>query len=272
MMHWHGILCIARIPASSYSESQAGMGKSLLLNTVAACHAAASLSADELARVNVSPPPAKDNGFIKGAVLRDAYARVVTVRLRDFVKLDCKDSPFTKHGISVAEAAAWTVADLLGLLTALPKATPQELNSELFGSSDAPAPRTLWLLDGFDEAPGAEALAKGLAVPVTAAFQGVRSGQLDAPSNTLAEVALRCQPAISIPAGERLQAVLRVLLTEPNVVVSSRPQFESLLAPFTGLSNARYLRLDSLSPGAVEAFVCNALNVRRICSLYRHSS
>jgi len=247
------------------------MGKTLLLNTVAACHAAASLSADELTRVNVSPPPVKDSGLIKGATLRDSYARVVTVRLRDIVKLEGSDSPFTKHGISVADAAAWVVADLLGLFAAIPKATPQELSSDLFGSNIAPAPRTLWLLDGFDEAPGAEALASALAVPVQAAFQEARSGQHDAICNTFAEVAFRCRPAITIPVGERLQAVLRVLLTEPNVVVSSRPQFEALLAPFTGLSNARYLRLDSLSPGAVEAFVCNALKVRRACSLYRHS-
>ena len=238
------------------------MGKTLLLNTVAACHAAASLPADELARAKISPPPPEDSGLIKGAALRDTYARIVTVRLRDFAKLDGRDSPFTKQEISVADAAAWAVADLIGLLAALPRATPQELSAELFGSSDAPAPCALWLLDGFDEAPGAEKLAKGLTVPVKAAFQDARSGNLSAPCNALAEVAFRSQIATTIDAGDRLQAVLRVLLTEANVVVSSRPQFEALLAPFTGRSNASYLRLDLLSPDAVQTFVCNALKVR----------
>lgn len=254
------------------------MGKTLLLNTVAACHAAASLSADELTRLNVSPPPAKDSGLIKGAALRDSYARVVTLRLRDFVKLDGKDSPFTKHDITIADAVAWAVADLVGLLAALPKATPQELSAELFGDREAPAPRTLWLLDGFDEAPGAKELASALSEPVKAAFNEARSGKLIAPCHALAEVTFRCQLAINIPVGERLRAVLRVLLTEPNVVVSSRPQFEALLAPFTGLSNARYLRLDALSPEAVQAFVCNALKVGQRCgpatmplSAVRHS-
>ena len=236
------------------------MGKTLLLNTIAACHAAASLSADELARVDVSHPPAKDSGLVKGAALRDSYARVVTVRLRDFVRLEGKDSPFT-HEISIADAAAWAVADLVGFLAALPKATPQELSTELFGSRDAPAPRTLWLLDGFDEAPGATELASALSDPVKIAFQEARSGKLSAPCHAPAEVAFRGQLAINIPVGERLRAVLRVLLTEPNVVVSSRPQFEAQLAPFTGLSNARYLRLDALSPEAVQAFVCDALKV-----------
>ena len=240
------------------------MGKTLLLNTVAACHAAASLSADELGRAKISPPPTEDSGLIKGAALRDTYARVVTVRLRDFVKLDGRDSPFTKQEISVADAAAWAVADLIGLLAAIPRATPQELSAELFGSSDAPAPRTLWLLDGFDEAPGAEELAKALTSPVKAAFQEARSGKLSAPCNALAEVAFRSQIATTIDAGDRLQAVLRVLLTEANVVLSSRPQFEALLAPLTGRSNASFLRLDALSPDSVQAFVCHALKVRGV--------
>ena len=264
MVYRNGASCRTLVLALSSTNLQAGMGKTLLLNTVAACHAAAFLSADELARVDVIPPPAKDSGLIKGATLRDAYARVVTLRLRDFVKIEGEDSPFNKLSSSVADAAAWALADLVGLLAALPKATPQELSAEFFGGRDAPAPCTLWLLDGFDEAPGAEELASALAEPLKAAFQDARGGQRAAPCNALAEVTFRGLPAISIPAGERLQAVRRVLLTEPNVVVSSRPQFEALLAPFTGLSNARYLRLDALSPGAVQAFVCDALSVRGI--------
>lgn len=240
------------------------MGKTLLLNTIASCHAAAALSAEDLARIDVRPPPAKDSSVIKGATLRDAYKRVVTVRLRDFVGLDGNDSPFKRQGVSVADAAAWVVADILGLLVDLPQVTPQELSADLFGSSVAPAPPTLWLLDGFDEAPGAKALASALAEPVKAAFQQARSasGGRAAPCHTHEEMLFRDQPASSIAAGERLQALLRVLLTEQNVVVSSRPQFEAILAPFTGLSNARYLRLDALSPEAVNDFVCKALVVR----------
>jgi len=69
----------------------------------------------------------------------------------------------------------------------------------------------------------------------------------------------------------RLEAILRILLTQPHVVVSSRPQFEDRLATFTGCVNARYARLEPLLPTSVQDFVREALKVRVLmgirCSL-----
>ena len=211
---------------------QAGMGKTLLLSTVAACHAAAKDS------------PEESSGLITGADLKQAYDRVCLVRLRELSRFDGSDSPFSMPDCrTIADAAASAVGYPLRLLAAIAGVTPRELSDELFG---AVAPRTLWLLDGFDEAPGAEDIARALAgrdVAADATFGGL--------------------PASGVEAGKRLEAVLRVLLTQPNVVVSSRPQFEALLAPLTGRANARYLRLEPLAPEAVRGFVRQALKVRR---------
>lgn len=222
------------------------MGKTLLLNTVAACQAAPPLSAEE------------DSGLIRGAALKQAYARVITVRLRDLNRLD---APFIRPGISVADAVAWAVAEQLGLLPVVSGANPAEFLADLFGSVDAPPPPTLWLLDGFDEAPGAEALASALTVHLTAAFREAREESLAAPSHARAEVSFLGQMSSSISSTGRLEAVLRILLMQPHVVVSSRPQFEDLLAPFTGRANARYARLELLLPEAVHGFVRGALKV-----------
>lgn len=234
------------------------MGKTLLLNTIAACHAAASLSA-EPAHASFTSSQVIDSGFIKGAILKRDYDRIITVRLRDFRKLDGDDSPFAVPGISVADAVALAVAELLGLASAIEGSTAAEFSSAFF---DSVAPRTLWLLDGFDEAPSAEGLARALAVPVNAAFQEARVRKLAAPCNAASERSFHSQLASGVPPSDRLEAVLRVLLTQQNVIVSSRPQFESHLAPLTGRSTARYVRLEPLAPKAVQAFVREALKVR----------
>ena len=80
-----------------------------------------------------------------------------------------------------------------------------------------------------------------------------------APSAATAEADFRSSPASSVPASARLSAVLRVLLTQPAVVVTSRPQFESQLAALTGGAVARFLRLEPLPAKAVHAFVVGAL-------------
>lgn len=267
----HGVECLRRcggclgVPCTPLAPvAQAGMGKTLLLRTIAACHASATLSAEELARARIVPHPPSEVGLVKGAELRDAYryARVCFVRLRDFSQLDGGASPFARTDVAtVADAVAWAVAEQFDLSAA--EATPRELSDELLGTA---APRTLWLLDGFDEAPSAEMLARALAKPLQAAFQEARDAKLKAPCDAPAEAAFRCLPAGGIASDKRLEAVLRVLLAQPNVVVSSRPQFEGLLAPLTGRANARYLRLEPLTPEAVREFVHQALKVRQIAA------
>jgi len=70
--------------------------------------------------------------------------------------------PLRSLGVCVADAVAWAVAEELDLSAVVSGITPRHLNVDLFGSIDAPPPSTLWLLDGFDEVPGAEALALAL--------------------------------------------------------------------------------------------------------------
>ena len=233
------------------------MGKTLLLNTIAACHAAASLPPDELSRI--SPPPATTCGHIRGADLRIAYDRVFSVRLRGLTGLEGAQSPFAVPGLSVGDAAAWAIAHHLGVQAAVVGASEPDFGAELFGQN---TPRTLWLLDGFDEAPGAKTIARALAAPAQVAFLAAREQQLAAPCDTAAEVAFRAQAASSLPPTDRLPAVLRILLLQQSVVVSSRPQFEALLAPLTGpAANARHLRVEPLAQEAVQAFVKEALKV-----------
>lgn len=80
-----------------------------------------------------------------------------------------------------------------------------------------------------------------------------------APGSAKAKEDFRGSPASSIPGSARLSAILRVLLTQPAVVVSSRPQFEAQLAALTGGAVARFLRLEPLPAKAVQTFVAGAL-------------
>jgi hypothetical protein len=191
------------------------------------------------------------------------FARAPLVRLRD-LRLEGDDSPFATlaAGTTVESATAVAVARLLRAPPSVCTAQPGELARALFDQDVAA--QTLWLLDGFDEVPDARALAAELAVDLKAAFDEVRKRGLSAPRATEAELAFCRQPASAIPRERRLYAVLRVLLTQPRVIVSSRPQFEGDLAPFTGRANARFVRLEPLATKAVKDFVKGALQVRPI--------
>lgn len=203
-----------------------------------------------------------DCGPIDGNRLVADYARVLVVRLRD-LKLEGDDSPFAKlPGASIGEAVAWAIA---GLFNATPKmhnaAAARDLAENLLGGTELKTLPTLWLLDGFDETPGATTLSSSLKGAVTAAFDQSRRRKLASPSVAPGEVEFRARPAAKIAAGGRLSAVLRVLLTQQNVVISSRPEFESELATFTGRKSARFLRLEPLPMQSVVKFVEGALKV-----------
>ena len=150
----------------------AGMGKTWLLNTVAACHAAASLGPEGATRARVTLPPV-DRGGVNGRLLRDTYkySRVLIVRLRD-LRVEHDDAPWA-GAATVAEAVAACVALLLDLGDAAPEATPADLAADLFSS--AAAPHSLWLLDGFDEVPAANEIAPGITAAVSAAFHEATS-------------------------------------------------------------------------------------------------
>jgi hypothetical protein len=259
-------LCPHCLPPPSLDVSQAGLGKTWLLNTIASCHAAAALPPQLAESHGVTP--VLDRGFIKGRALRDDYrfARVPLLRLRD-VRLEGDGTPFILPGATVEMAVAAAVVRILGAPPAVCDASPADLANALFGS--VVAAQTLWLLDGFDEVPDARSLAAELAEALKAAFADVRTRSLPAPRDAEAERAFRRQAATSIPRGRRLYALLRVLLMQPHVVVSSRPQFEGDLAPFTGLASARFVRLEPLATQAVACFVEGALKVRLRCAAAR---
>ena len=235
---------------------QAGLGKTRYLATIAACHGAALLESE--GRPAVSPVA---RGSINGRTLRDEYryARVLVIRLRD-ARLTGDDSSFTRPGLTVAQATAVEVARLLDVSASIAAASPTDLAAEFF---EADAPRTLWLLDGFDEVPGAAGVSDALTPAIQTAFQEARDRKLAAPSTSAVEVAFSAMPASSILATARWCAFLRVLLCQADVILSSRPELESRLGPFTGYSNPRVVRLEPLSTKAVWKFVRGALTVRR---------
>jgi hypothetical protein len=202
-----------------------------------------------------------DRGLIKGRSLRHDYVRVVVVHLRDLTGwLEGDECPFTTQpGSTIEMAAAVAVMRLLNGPRAVFDAHPADLAEEIFGSPDAL--KTLWLLDGFDEVPDARSLAAALGTVLTSSYAEVRKRKLSAPRVSVAETAFRNQPAIEVPSGNRINAVLRILLSQPHVIVSSRPQFEPDLAPFSGRANALFLRLQPLSRQAVRVFVKGALQV-----------
>ena len=184
------------------------------------------------------------------------------VRLRD-LNLEGDDSPFvTLPGASIGEAAAWAIAGLCDVAPRVQSAgNVRDLADNLLGSAVSKAPSTLWLLDGFDEMPGATKLSSSLKGAVTAAFDHSRRRTLASPSAAPAEVEFRSRSAAKIAPAGRLGAVLRVLLTQQNVVISSRPEFEGDLAPLAGRKSGQYLRLEPLSTQSVVKFVEGALKV-----------
>ena len=185
---------------------------------------------------------------------------MLVIRLRD-ARLTGDDISFARPGLTVAQAASAEVARLLGLDDLLSDLSPAELAAFLFNSPAAH--RTLWLLDGFDEVPGAAGVSDALTPAIQTAFQEARDRKLAAPSTSAVEVAFSAMPASSIPATERWCAFLRVLLCQADVILSSRPELESRLGPFTGYSNPRVVRLEPLSTKEVWKFVRGALKVRR---------
>ena len=200
--------------------------------------------------------------LIDGSLLAADYARVLVVRLHELELLG-DDSPFTAlRDANVGEAAAWVIA---GLFNVAPKkrcaVAARDLAENLLGSAVSKAPPTLWLLDGFDELSCATKLALSLKGAVTAAFDQSRRRNLASPSAAPAEVEFRSRPAAKVAPAGRLAAVLRVLLTQQNVVISSRPEFQNVLAPFTGRQSARFLRLEPLPTQSVVTFVEGALKV-----------
>ena len=237
------------------------MGKTWLLNTIGSCHAAAVLPASIAESHGLSL--VLDRGLIKGRSLREDFhfTRVVVVHLRDLTGwLEGDMWPFTiLPGATVEMAAALAVMRLFSATSVVANSHPSDVVSTLFGLDIAE--HTLWLLDGFDEVPDARSLAAQLAPVLTAAYSEVRTRKLSAPSATAAEREYCGQPATTIPRGGRLFAVLRVLLSQPHVIISSRPQFEPDLTPFSGRANALFLRLQPLSRQAVRVFVKGALQV-----------
>lgn len=202
------------------------------------------------------------DGCIEAQLLRDfGYERVLMLRLRD-IRLEGDDSPFTTlHEASIFEAVAWAIADLLQAAPRFPGATPGALANDIFGCPEFAAPRTLWLLDGFDEMPRANELAAALSKTITTAFEEARTRTLSSPSVAAVEVAFRARPAAGVAPSDRLSAVLRVLLTQQDVVISSRPELEMDLGYLTGRTSARYLRLEPLAAQSVAKFVEEALKV-----------
>ena len=228
---------------------------------MAACHAEAKLHPPGSAVAGgaaSSAPSAIDSGLIKGRTIADHYDRVLVLRLRD-LRLEGYDSPFsTLAGANIAEAVAKVVASILKASAEVPGATPQNLAYDLF---DSDAPSTLWLLDGFDEVPNAKAVAAGITPDISKAFDETRALSLASPCAAEAEVEFRSRPAAGVAAADRLAAVLRVLLTQQNVVITSRPEFEGDLAPLIGRKSARHLRLEPLLTQSVVNFVEGALKV-----------
>jgi len=235
------------------------MGKTWLLNTIGSCHAAAVLPANVAESHGLTFT--LDRGLIKGRSLRRDYTRIVVVHLRDLTGwLEGGMWPITTlPGATVEMAAALAVMRLFSATSVVANSHPSDVVSTLFGLDIAE--HTLWLLDGFDEVPDARSLAAQLAPVLTAAYSEVRARKLSAPSATAAEREYCGQPATSIPRGGRLFAVLRILLSQPHVIISSRPQFEPDLTPFSGRANALFLRLQPLSRQAVRVFVKGALQV-----------
>lgn len=220
-------------------------------------------------RADLTPSPdAQDLELINGTALKNDYARIVVLRLQALGRLCAgADGPFSLPGASIGEATAVCIMRLLeadALLSITPNPpTPRELSDELFGSPDAAAPGTLWLLDGFDEVPRIKQLVAALSVALTTAYDEARSRGLPAPCGATAETDFCSQPASSLATGDRLMALLRVLLTQPAVVVSSRPQCEQDLVRLTGLTVKRVMRLEPLPEIAVRNCVTRILEVRR---------
>lgn len=206
------------------------------------------------------------SGDIRGPDLARDYPRILLLRLRrlEGAVMAGAGARAWDRCATVGEAVAAVVAQLYDFdATLAAGASPAELADTLFGPA---APSTLWLLDGFDEVPGAMALAPALTAAAAAAYtEGLtarRAGAHDDGEPTTEE-RFRAGPAADVPPQERVAAVLRVLVARPFVVVSSRPQFEGVLGRVSGRPHARFVRLEPLRPEAVQSFVRAALKVRR---------
>jgi len=206
-------------------SGDAGTGKTCLLRSIAYCHAA---------------KPAADHGGVWAGDF-SGYNRVVLLRLRELAGV----VRTTWHECSsVGEVAARLVMAMGAYnVTDTPAAA---LAAELFAPPTEVS--TLWLLDAFDEVAGGEGMVDDLA-QAAASTHGAGGAAPD--SHVVPTLGL------SVVGDSALQcachAVLRLLVTQPHVVVSTRPRFARRL----GL--VRHVQLEKLNPTAVQAFVAAAL-------------
>jgi len=206
-------------------SSDAGTGKTCLLRSIAYCHAA---------------KPAADHGGVWAGDF-SGYKRVVLLRLRELAGVvraawhECS---------TVGEVAARLVMAVGAyIVTDTPAAA---VAADLF--APAAAASTLWLLDAFDEVSGGEGMVDDLA-RAAASTHGPSGAAPDSHSMPTLRLSVAGDFALQCAC----HAVLRLLVTQPHVIVSTRPRFAQRL----GL--VRHVQLEKLNPTAVQAFVAAAL-------------
>jgi hypothetical protein len=162
-----------------------------------------------------SEPP---SSMLRSAELRGKFGRVLLIRLRD-LNVEAADWASCE---TVGEVVAQLVSGIYGVDVArFPRSTVAEA---IFSPPATAAPKdTLWLLDGFDELPGASTLlSEGLVRDAATAFKAMTE-KAAAP----VERGHRARPAkpllLSGTPADRLAAVMRVLLTQVRACGVSRP-------------------------------------------------
>lgn len=254
-------------------------GRPWLLGAILSCHAAAMLARDP--QPDITMVPSENRGIIKGNKLANNFERIIRIDLRRLAQKILKyGDTWTASKCTVGDAVATSMARLLRV------DIPVVASDLFFG--DCPAP-TLWILDGFDMLPGfADASCDqllDLTEDVKAALLEAHSRRLTAPCEAASEQQFRARLAAEVPPERRIQAVLRVLLTQPAVIVTARPRCEPLLGGLTFVNTAaplepgimdptcppaevhRYLRLGKLATVSVELFLQASLEVGSL-SLY----
>jgi ankyrin repeat protein/ElaB/YqjD/DUF883 family membrane-anchored ribosome-binding protein len=220
-------------------SGEAGTGKTCLLQTIAYCHAAEVSEKESRGGLH----------FLQFA----GFKRVVFLRLRELV-----DGVMSSWSVSssIGEVAARVVAEAYKV-----DATyydMENLRNILFEWPNAR--RTLWLLDAFDEVAGAAGIVHELAKSAHAAntlhlMQGA-DGEDRGQGADLHLTPLNAQdktPTAGTSEAARL-AVLKVFVTQPHVIITTRPRFADEL----GLS--KYVQLDKLHVDAVQSFVAAAVS------------
>jgi hypothetical protein len=207
----------------------AGTGKTCLLQTIAYCHAAKVTQSD--AR----------GGIYHGMFVR--FRRVI------FLRLGACAAVLTTPGvvdacITIGALAAQVVASAYGFMdTTTGFYDLDSLQTSLFNPENAR--RTLWLLDAFDELPGAADIVNQLrkapfGVPISA------TDALRAPSGAFTSLT------------GALPSVLKLFASQPHVIISTRPQFANDLACVDKLLST-YVHLEKLPNAEVRKFVVQSL-------------